>query len=500
MVSFAPWMPAAVILSGIVSACVLWFFFRQLAVSRSLKTNADETPYDSFLFRNGKMVDHTLRDIDTRTEFLESLTTWSEFKMWLGNRFSDLPEHLSTLQTGQSKTCPAQIEQDIATVTISSVRDGHLVRFCDPLVPRAAEWHDALRRKEIEAVRLKGVEDAPSAMCEVDQLGLVVWRNTAFQQFTETEASHILEAVNQSGGCLNHPVTIDDGKGTTPRHFELRTILEQGRRIVFATDVTRLVQGDMVRGAFIQTLTKTFAELATGLAVFDRQRQLVLFNPAIVDLTGLSAEFLSGRPNLMEFFDRLRDKQVLPEPKNYANWRAHLSEVISSASDGNYAEAWSLPNGLTYRVTGRPHPDGAVAFLIEDISDEISLSRRARSQLEIRQAVLDRVSEAIAVIGPNGLVAFCNKTFRDLLRFDPDSGFTETSFEDLLSICSTVLPDSPYWRQLAKEVSGGGKWTASCAVLEGSSIGKLRCRVEPLPGGFAMMSLARAEKPLLVLP
>ena len=64
--------------------------------------------------------------------------------------------------------------------------------------------------------------------------------------------------------------------------------------------------------------------------------------------------------------------------------------MIETASDGHYAEAWTLPNGLTYRVTGRPHPDGAIAFLIEDITDEISFSRRTKSQLEIRQAVLDR--------------------------------------------------------------------------------------------------------------
>ena len=80
--------------------------------------------------------------------------------------------------------------------------------------------------------------------------------------------------------------------------------------------------------------------------MFDQQRRLELFNPALTDL--ISFEFLSERPSLFEFFNRLRENRVVPEPKNSAAWRAQLAELVASSNDGAYCATWSLVNGLTY--------------------------------------------------------------------------------------------------------------------------------------------------------
>jgi hypothetical protein len=132
----------------------------------------------------------------------------------------------------------------------------------------------------------------------------------------------------------------------------------------------------------VQAFTKTFAEMPVGLAIFDQQRRLVLFNPALTDLTSLvlvlvlAFEFVSERPSLFEFFNRLRENWVVPEPKNSAAWRAQLSELVASSNDGAYCATWSLANGLTYQVRGRPHFDGALAFLFEVISAKISVAKK----------------------------------------------------------------------------------------------------------------------------
>ena len=128
--------------------------------------------------------------------------------------------------------------------------------------------------------------------------------------------------------------------------------------MVYALNVDTVVNAEIAQRNFVQILTKTFAHLSIGLAIFNRDRQLALFNPALVDLTDLPAEFLTGRPTIMCFFDRLRDNRTMPEPKNYANWRARVGTVVAAASDGSFRETWALPDGRTFRVTGRPHPDG----------------------------------------------------------------------------------------------------------------------------------------------
>ena len=165
---------------------------------------------------------------------------------------------------------------------------------------------------------------------------------------------------------------------------------------------------------FVQTLTKTFADLPTGLAIFDRERNLQLFNPALIDLTGLSAGFLTGRPTLFDFLDKLRDARMVPEPKDYRSWRQQMNNLETAAATGRHVETWSLPGGQTYRVTGRPHPDGAVAFLFEDITSEISLTRKFRADINLGALVLDGIDDALVVFGSTGHFLLCNKAYERL--------------------------------------------------------------------------------------
>ena len=108
-------------------------------------------------------------------------------------------------------------------------------------------------------------------------------------------------------------------------------------------DVTEIVRAQQAQKNFVQTLTKTFATLSIGLAIFDRNRQLMLFNPALIDLTTLPADFLSARPNLLTVFDKLRDNQIMPEPKNYATWRERLAILVAAVTEGTYTEIWIYP-------------------------------------------------------------------------------------------------------------------------------------------------------------
>jgi len=330
------------------------------------------------------------------------------------------------------------------------------------------------------------VESAPCAICGIDTGGEILWRNAAFRAFSDESAARLVATATHDRPPRDGPLALRDPATGQDRHFDLTVTGTDGHRILYASDVTGLVRADAMRSSFIQTLTKTFADLATGLAVFDRDRRLVLFNPAMIDLTGLPAEFLSARPGLMEFFGRLRDRQVLPEPKDYASWRARINGIIETAAGGRYAEAWSLPGGLTYRITGRPHPDGAIAFLIEDISDEISMSRRWRTQLEIRQAVLDRLDEALVVIGPDSLVILCNRACRDLLGFDPDSSFAETGLDDLVRLCRARFPEDGFWSRID---SGIPRTPLEARLRDGADVPFL-VRSEPLPGGFALLTFS----------
>jgi PAS domain-containing protein len=196
----------------------------------------------------------------------------------------------------------------------------------------------------------------------------------------------------------------------------------------------------------------------------------------------------------MGFFDNLRNRQVMPEPRSYASWRAQVTDVIESARGGLYQETWSLPNDVTYRVTGRPHPDGAVAFLFEDISAEVMLARRYRSQLDMRQSVLDCLPEAVMVIGPNNVLSFCNAAASDLLGIDPDSSFADMSVADLIHACQTALPASDIWREVETSLRGRTQGNALRKTTEIAPHHTLTYRVEVLPRGARMLILTSVVK------
>lgn len=340
------------------------------------------------------------------------------------------------------------------------------------------------------------LDKAPVLIWRQDGQGAVCWANRAYLDL----------AADRDG---------EDHAGTwpLPRLFDADTVQDQPNRrakLVIAGekkprwfDVFRFEDGDGVLQfalsadaaahaesalrEFIQTLTKTFAHLPIGLAIFDRNRQLALFNPALIDLTGLGPDFLSARPTLFTFLDRLREDNRMPEPKNYKLWRQQMVALERAASSGQYEEIWSLPGGQTYRVTGRPHPDGAMALLIEDISAEMQLTRRFRAELELGQAVIDSLPEAVAVFSPAGVLVLSNAAYARLWGNDPSTALTNFGVNDALAQWAGATQPSPIWARLRDRmeslVSRAG-WQDDALLPDGR---RLQCRMQPIQGGSTLV-------------
>ena len=247
-----------------------------------------------------------------------------------------------------------------------------------------------------------------------------------------------------------------------------------------AIDINAVIDAEIAQRNFVQTLAKTFAHLSTGLAIFDRNGQLALFNPALVDLSQLPGEFLSTRPDLLSFFDRLRDNQVMPEPKNYHSWREELSDVIKAATDGSYQETWSLVSGQTYRVSGRPHPDGAIAFLIEDVSAEISLARSFRAELAIGQSMMNTFDIGMVVFSATGVLQFCNKPYREMWTFDPESAFIDVTILDTLKDWQRQSQPNSAWadiRDFVMKIGPQSPWECEMKWKNGDVFS---CSIKPV--------------------
>ena len=284
--------------------------------------------------------------------------------------------------------------------------------------------------------------------------------------------------------------------GDEQRHWFDVHSAELGDEALFtAVPADKIVTAESSRAEFVTTLTKTFAHLPIGLAIFDRKRQLTLFNPALTDLVGLPITFLVATPTLFSFLDQLREKRMMPEPRDYVSWRHQMSDLEAAAVNGTYEETWTLPTGQTYRVTGRPHPDGAVAFLFEDISAEISLTRRFRSELEMGQAALDCLDDAVVVFSPGGVLSISNTAYEALWGNDPSTTLSDTHLGDAITTWRTSCSETAVWKRLKEFVAANGDrkaWTATVPLLDGRSV---VCNVSPMMRGATMVRFTEQYAP-----
>lgn len=374
-----------------------------------------------------------------------------------------------------------------------------------------ADSEAALARAGGELRFLRDVLDRAPAMAWSQAAdGQVVWANAGYRDRFDAPAGALPDhrIANAFGQVAEEVPLTARGPGTRrrvavagrddsePRWYELtETPGPTGEIIGFALDADDLVAAEASLRRFVETLTETFAHLPIGLAVFDKNRRLGLFNPALTDLVKIDAVWLAGRPSLRDFLERLRETRQMPEQKDFASWRRKLGELEEGARDGTYEENWQLPSGKIFRVTGRPHPQGALAFLFEDISSAIILERKYRSELELSQATLDRMSEAVAVFDASGMLVFVNSGFERLWGLDPMERLNGPGVAEMCALWSERCEPSPAWARLSEFATAAAEartsWTAPLEMRDGA---RLEVLVAPLPDTSALV-VFRAPTP-----
>ncbi|WP_298295461.1 PAS-domain containing protein [uncultured Litoreibacter sp.] len=355
------------------------------------------------------------------------------------------------------------------------------------------------------------VATSPTVIWREDRVGNIDWVNASYVSLVEQFAPADQEAWPPrrlfEGGQIaapgekahprRSPLTLKDG---TTRWFDITSFGHGNTTLHYACDASKTVQAEESLRNFMQTLTQTFAALPIGLAIFDRSRQLQLFNPALMDLTNLEPEWLAARPTLYDTVNRLREKRMLPERKDFNDWRAKINELEKLAVNGTYMETWILPSGQTYKVTGRPHPEGAVAFLIEDISAEVSLTRKFRRELELSQSMIDSLPEAIAVFDATGNLALSNDAYCELWGTDPELVLEQTGIVDATRLWQTKSLPTPLWGDVREFVCHAGdrtEWYGSTDLSDGR---QLSCRFMPLAAGATLVGFTAPDDAVLPLP
>ena len=418
---------------------------------------------------------------------------------YLQPRFPDLEKRLIALSGSGRLTLASESDSLAPLVVLAELRGGLTrITLADPKTDKAMRGADLITQRAMaeELAQMRAIAaQAPMMIWRELGDGDVVWANSAYishvteRLLPETDLTwplpRVFERTASAQGVAGQRQRID-GAGGTNRWFDLISQAEGEGRLVFALPADPAVQAEGALRDFMQTLTKTFAHLPIGLAIFDRQRTLQLFNPALLDLTGLAPDFLSLRPSLATVLDAMRDKNMIPEPKDYRGWRKMMTEMENAAASGLYEETWSLPSGQTYRVIGRPHPNGALALMFEDVSTEMSRTRRYRADLELGQSVIDEVPDAIAVFSQSGQLVLSNLAYSDLWNHDPAASLGESGIAALCKHWASLTAPTAVWAEVEDFVASAGSrnsWDAEARLSDGRL---MSCRFAPITGGATL--------------
>ncbi|MEO1493234.1 MAG: PAS-domain containing protein [Pseudomonadota bacterium] len=284
-------------------------------------------------------------------------------------------------------------------------------------------------------------------------------------------------------------IVINGASETVSLHVD-EVLQPDGTRIGFATDAGIAASAERTLTRFVQTMTETFAHLTVGLAIFDRNQTLALFNPALVQMWQVEPAWLARRPSLREIIDELRSTRRLPELQDYHTWRTRLLTLFDNTETADYEELWHLADGSNIRVLARPHPHGSLAFIFDDVTERMRLEQRYRHSIDLRRATLDKLAEGIAVFGPNGLLQFVNRAFHEIWNTNSETVYAAMHARQLVSTCEQLTVETETWQRLYAYITGEEsrhEWTTRATMRSGRV---LTARFSPLPDGSTMAVFA----------
>ncbi len=415
----------------------------------------------------------------------------------------DLPDHIGDLIVKGQQFCVIGYLGSDALSVLGLVEKDQLVVAVSPTTEGQGRLLEHSERR-IKGLR-QALELSASAQWTEAADGRVTWCNEAYLELCREYGQRPLDQLHwplpRVFGRQLDPAPTEGKKrrchlshpdGASKLWFETAARPRaDGETLFSAHAIDRLVTAETSLRDFVQTLSKTFATLPVGLVVFDRKRELVLFNPALVSVSMLEPGFLTRRPTLRAFLDQLREMQRMPEPRDYRSWREEIAVLEQGAEQDRYHEIWTLLSGETLRVTGRPHPNGAIAFVFEDISQEVSLTRKFRTDLDLDRCILDDLPAGLIVFNRDGDVLRTNEPYRAMVDGQSNGGANgittidapDGTLNGMTRIWQQMFMPSGLWgeiRQFTHHEIERAAWSDTVIERQGTPV---HCRIAPLKGG-----------------
>ncbi|MBJ7413824.1 MAG: PAS-domain containing protein, partial [Phenylobacterium sp.] len=265
--------------------------------------------------------------------------------------------------------------------------------------------------------------------------------------------------------------------------------LEGGGVGVWTDDLTDLEEAREETRRNIEAHDETLNRLDDAVVIFDGAKRLSFHNTAFAELWGLEPAWLAERPTHGEILDRLRQRRRIPETADYAKWKAaelDRYEKLEQQPD----DMWSTPDGRTLRVVRQSHPLGGLLLLFADITGELKMKAQYNALIQVQQATLDKLSDAVAVFGSDGRLRLHNESFERFWNITPLQIEAAGDFEGVVELCVHKLHDMVFWKDLKGRVADPDPMARMPITGEAqtSDDRTVEYRTRPLPDGATLVA------------
>jgi len=303
------------------------------------------------------------------------------------------------------------------------------------------ESHDEISRLQREASRLRTAFDALTALIEAAPMPMwyrgsdlrLLMVNTAYVRAVEGKDAEdvvargleLVEGAGLGGPLANAAIARDTQEpqiaampatiGGARRMLRLHDVpLPTGGVAGFAVDIEELEQLRVGMKRFAEAQRAMLDRMSAGVAQFGPDRALTFCNQPFRRMFAMKNEWLADRPEFDRVLERMREANRLPDVRDFPAWKAERREWFVSPEA--VEETWSV-GGTHLRVVAQPLPDSGLLLIFEDRTQQLELQREHGEMQQVRAAMLESLSEAVAVFG-KGRVQLWNRKFSTLWGFD----------------------------------------------------------------------------------
>ena len=256
-----------------------------------------------------------------------------------------------------------------------------------------------------------------------------------------------------------------------------------------AIDVTALETAQDELERQVAAYDRTLDQVATAVAIFNKDQRLSFFNAAFEHLWGIDAKWLETHPTDSEILDRLRESSRLPSMVDYRSWKTKLLACYRSGVD--LEDWWHLPDGRMLRVATEPRPDGGVTRLYDDVTERYALESSYNALIDVQRETLDSLKEGVAVFATDGRLKLSNSAFASIWKLSTRDLSGTPHIDEIIRSARALFDDERTWASISRAVTSlSDQRTSAEGQMVRPDGSVIDFAVAPLPDGATLLTFS----------